>query len=529
MRKGSEINRLRQLKIALLVLLLFTLYDCRRGAGSEPVIEVDPLETSCEVNPLVFGTNMIAYNPATYEKSSKPYYGYSNYGAGVWNPSTRKVNPEVVALAKEAGVTIARFPGGCGTHNYNWKNTIGPLEGRPNFQYGLDEFMRTCEAIGCESVITVSYFTGTASDAADLVEYLNSPNNGTNPGGGTDWASVRAANGHPKPYLVTYFEFGNEEYHGDHRDIKEVSGTGYGLKFIEYSKAMKAVNPHRIMIGAVTVNPFHKKYASWNGKIFHTAGEYIDYLIEHTYHTYHPFHTFDKKDPGAEKINKVFRDVLDTLGTVETYYKELEKTFEESTGRKNIPIAITEYNGGFMQQEPVPYRHSLGTALFNAGLIQIFLRPENNILMANYWQFVNSYWGMVRNDSFMQGAGTYSKRPNFYVFKLFKEHFGKKLLRYRSTSSDLIVSASLSEDGRKIYLMVINKDMKKDSGARLVIKNSILSKKAYLWTLNGPSVASTNETGENVKIEPSEARLKNGQLNIIFQPHSLTAIELTRN
>ena len=178
MKKGFKMNRMSQLKTALFALMLFTLYDCRHKAwsASEALIEVDPQDISGQVNPLVFGTNMIAYNPATFEKRSKPYYGLSNYGAGIWDPSARSVNPEVAALAKEVGVTIARFPGGCGTHHYNWKNTIGPVEGRPNFQYGLDEFMRTCESIGCESVITVSYYTGTESDAADLVEYLNSPN-----------------------------------------------------------------------------------------------------------------------------------------------------------------------------------------------------------------------------------------------------------------------------------------------------------------------------------------------------------------
>jgi alpha-N-arabinofuranosidase len=53
---------------------------------------------------------------------------------------------------------------------------------------------------------------GNAKDAADLVEYLNSPNDGSNPNDGTDWAAVRAANGHPEPYNIKYFEIGNEMF-----------------------------------------------------------------------------------------------------------------------------------------------------------------------------------------------------------------------------------------------------------------------------------------------------------------------------
>lgn len=33
---------------------------------------------------------------------------------------------------------------------------------------------------------------------------------GGNPGGGTDWAAMRAANGHEEPYGVIRFELGNE-------------------------------------------------------------------------------------------------------------------------------------------------------------------------------------------------------------------------------------------------------------------------------------------------------------------------------
>ena len=42
-------------------------------------------------------------------------------------------------------------------------------------------------------------FAQALADAADLVEYCNAPNNGSNPNGGTDWAAVRAQNGHPQP------------------------------------------------------------------------------------------------------------------------------------------------------------------------------------------------------------------------------------------------------------------------------------------------------------------------------------------
>jgi alpha-N-arabinofuranosidase len=171
------------------------------------------------VNKKVFGNNFIGYDPMTIQDWwAKEFYGYSDYGGGVWDPKRKESVKEVIRLARDAGVTILRFPGGCGVHRYNWKDTIGKK--RKHFLYGIDEFLKTCSEIGAEAVMTVSYFTGDERDASDLIEYLNSPHDGKNPNGGVDWAAERARNGHPKPYNVKYFEIGNEVWHGDHRNIK---------------------------------------------------------------------------------------------------------------------------------------------------------------------------------------------------------------------------------------------------------------------------------------------------------------------
>jgi len=52
------------------------------------------------------------------------------------------------------------------------------------------------------------------------------------------------------------------------------------------------------------------------------------------------------------------------------------------------------------------------------------MRPELNIVLANHWQFANEYWGAVR------GYGRpYRKRPNYYVFELYAQHFGDVLIQ----------------------------------------------------------------------------------------------------
>ena len=103
---------------------------------------------------------------------------------------------------------------GCRTHNFDWKKLIGKAESRPNNRFGLPEFLRFCRETKAIPIITLPDYSGTAQDAADLVEYLNSPDDGKHP-----WAARRAGDGHPEPYGVKYFEIGNESNHGSHHTI----------------------------------------------------------------------------------------------------------------------------------------------------------------------------------------------------------------------------------------------------------------------------------------------------------------------
>ena len=149
-------------------------------------------------------------------------YAFNGYGS--FDAETMTVKEEFKALYEDAGFGSIRYPGGTISNLFNWKTTIGPVADRkdqihgfynnagqggiaPNF--GLTEIGTFAESVDSEIVYVYSLGRGNAQDAADLIEYLNA-RVGTNPNGGIDWAAVRAANGHPEPYNVRYFEIGNE-------------------------------------------------------------------------------------------------------------------------------------------------------------------------------------------------------------------------------------------------------------------------------------------------------------------------------
>ncbi len=405
----------------ILAATFFAWWACSALAGDPARIEVFPNKEIGPVNRLILGNNMLAYQGGTWGPARPEY---ADRGAGIWDPQRRRPEPAFVQLAKQAGITVSRWPGGCGTHNYNWKRTVGPLEKRPQQQFGLPEFLTFCQATGSIPIITIAAYWGTAADAADLVEYLNAPNDGSNPNGGVDWAAVRAADGHPEPYHAVWFEYGNESNHGEHRaaegrkEKRKLSAEQYARRYLQYRAAMKAVDP-RIKLGAIVWHPFEK----WNRTVLRIAGSQIDFGIEHTYLP--GFYG----DTTQEKSRLLMQACTASGARLQEIYDELNSLVEDVTGRTDLPWAVTEYNGHFVQNKPVPYRQSLCNALRNAEHIRVMMQPKNRIVLANFWQFANEYWGMVRG--YVHKGEPLVKQANFYVYQLYNEHFGNTLIESR--------------------------------------------------------------------------------------------------
>ncbi|MEJ5250531.1 MAG: hypothetical protein HPY54_09640 [Chthonomonadetes bacterium] len=361
------------------------------------------------VNRWIFGNNMLGYQKGGWPHAEPVYH---DRGAGIWDPERRRPVPEMVALARNIGLSVARYPGGCGVHLFDWKRTVGPLEDRPEQQFGLPEFLRCCEAMGAIPLITIADYFGTAQDAADMVEYLNAPADARH-----SWAQVRRRDGRSQPWNVVYFEYGNETEHGDHRS-RRMSPQEYARNYLEYRRAMKAVDS-RIKLGAVVATGF-PRLDEWARPVLKIIGKEVDFVIHHSYlPTYY-------RDDGVPPAGELFALALACPDQIQSYYDDLRRLLRETTGRDNVPIAVTEFNGHFVQEKPVPYRHTLGNALLNAEMLRVFLNPKNRILMANFWQFCNEYWGAVKG--YVHLGEPLVKRPQYYPFELYHHHFGDDLV-----------------------------------------------------------------------------------------------------
>ncbi|MBC8152009.1 MAG: hypothetical protein H7Z72_03780 [Bacteroidetes bacterium] len=218
------------------------------------VINVNPSATSGKINPGIYGVNQ----------------RWFDYDIRHWEPGEGKES-KLIKNYRDIGLRSLRYPAGTAADAFDWKRSIGPRDKRAKVieghtwefkrnaspggesgngghplpvDFGLDDVLRFCEKNNTILTYMYNFGTGNAANAADLVEYVNSPL-GTNPNGGVAWAQVRASNGHPAPYKVMYFEMGNEMYVGgrQHFWLEGKSSHDHTYKYcfgdtVRYSKQL---------------------------------------------------------------------------------------------------------------------------------------------------------------------------------------------------------------------------------------------------------------------------------------------------
>jgi alpha-L-arabinofuranosidase len=207
------------------------------------------------------------------------HYGSLVYG-GLVDAATAETHPDTRDALREIGVPVLRWPGGNFASGYHWLDGVGPREKRPvrfdlEWQaeepntFGTDEYLACCRSLGATPYICANAGSGTAEEAAHWVEYCNHE-------GRSDFAALRAANGHPRPHGVPLWGIGNEVY--GRGQIGRADVDDYIGIVKEFSRLMKKVDP---TIGLVAVG---WERAEWNFRLVKEAGEYFDYLALHSYH-----------------------------------------------------------------------------------------------------------------------------------------------------------------------------------------------------------------------------------------------------
>ena len=367
-----------------------------------------------------------------------------------------------------------RFPGGNyleGNHineRFEWKKTIGPLVDRPThpspWNYhssdgmGLLEFLEWCEDLHMQPVLAV--YAGYSlmhdhiepgpalepfvQDALDELEYVTGDTS-------TRWGAIRAQNGHPAPFKLTYVEIGNEDWF-------DQSGS-YEGRYAQFYKAIKARYPQLQLIATAPVKS--------------TRPDVID---DHFY----------------VRATQNFHDA--------THY--------DKTERNGPKIFVGEW--ATLEGTPTP---NFGAALGDAAWMTGMERNSDIVIMASYAPLlVNVNPGGMQWESDLIGYDVLKSygSPSYYAQVLFGSYLGDHTLasKVESTGDKFFYSVTRDTAKKQIYLKLVNA-ASTPQPVTLYLPGAKLASTARLVTLSAHDTQSTNTLANPERIVPVDSTLNN--------------------
>lgn len=424
----------------------------------------------------------------------------------------RGMRPDTLALLKELDAPIYRWPGGNFVSGYNWRDGIGDRDRRPprknpawtgveHNDFGTDEFIDFCRAIGTEPAIAANTGFGDSYSAAQWVEYCNAT-------GATIGGQWRVDNGHLEPFNVKYWCVGNEMWGPWQLGFMQLEQ--YILKHNEVADAMWDVDPELELIGVGAVDQINTEYdpnqaASnrlWSVGMLEGSSEYMNYLSEHFYSGRTPW-TENQELPVLEHVVLM----RDQIRRITDEHHRLQPTIEELDG-KTMPIAMDEWNYWHRTYEygELGCVYDLKDALGSVIALHEFYRQSDLIKIANYAQTVNVIGCIKTTKTEAEFATT------GIVLKTYRAQWQPIPVKLPVDAyGHLDVAASKSEDGKVLTVSIVN-PTDEEVSLDLGVQGITLPENATVWTITGPDQYAHNVPGEERQVDAveSRARISNG-------------------
>jgi len=433
-------------------------------------------------------------------------------------------DPDALELMKELNVSLLRFPGGNFVSGYHWRDGIGPREhrvvmGNPAWpvvelnHMGTDEWVAYARAIGAEPFICVNCGDGTPKEAADWVRYCNEPGDG--PVG-----RLRAANGHPEPYAVRYWEVGNELWGS--WQVGHCTPEVYAERYAAFSKAMLEADPDILLIA-------NGGPGDWNARFLRAVEAPVRSLSIHRL-----IHGGVPKETPAEEVAMG----LAAYGLDFDRQLDAMQDLFAGLGHADTKVAITELMS-FATRPQGPRtcsRHA--EIVYYAGMINACIRHRGFVELVTRTATINHGGGRakIREVAFPE--------PIHFLSKIYGTMRGRWPVACRVSAPTFITRvpslppfetvpslecmALVDDTGEELTLLVTNRDAGQAHTATLQVDGMRPSGKAHTRTIAG------HPDEVNVWNEPPRVAIIQGEIEAgtrfehAFPPCSFTEIVLTR-
>ncbi len=460
------------------------------------------------------------------------HLGRHIYG-GIYEPGSPLADKngfrrDVLAAVRRLKMPVIRYPGGNFVSGYRWRDGVGPKAQRParaelawetieSNQFGTDEFVAWCRAVGTEPYLVVNAGDGDMREARDWVEYCNSASDSA-------LANMRRANGCAAPHNVKFWGIGNEvdgAWQIGHKKPAE-----YARTYTEFAKVMRWVDPSIKLIAAVS-SGWRYQPVERAQLLFEQAADFLDYLSLHWY-VGNPEDDYEK----YMALSEYFEASISAFeGVIAAMRQELDI-------KRPVHIAIDEWNVWYRargstleQRNNLEERYNLEDALVVAMHFNAFIRHCRSVQMANIAQIVNVIAPIFTNE-----AGLFLQTI-FHPFELYASSCGDIALDVfwsgdtfsggdYSGVRTLDVSATLDADRKKLSLFVVNRSRSDTLETKITLADARFAGDVAVSVVNGPDIKAENsfEQPQQVGTRAARATAAGSDYVHCFEPHSLTAL-----
>ena len=480
------------------------------SAGGPTRLYIDTRRTIAPLDRNLFGSFLEHLGRAIYE--------------GIYDPGSKLSDAngfrkDVMNEVREMGVPIIRYPGGNFVSGYNWLDGVGPKQDRPRVldkawnaintnQFGTNEFMAWASAVGCKPLMGLNLGTGTAEEAAALVEYCNVDK-------GTRWSDLRRKHGVADPYKVEHWCLGNEM--DGPWQIGHMTAEEYGYKAADAARQMHAVDPALKLVACGSSGPGMPTYLEWDRQVLEQCYDYVDALSLHRY----VGNTTEETGGDSAKylaLNlSMDRQIEETLAVC-----DLVRAHKRSP--KQLSLSFDEWNvwyrarsaedmNGHHQEAPHSLEeiYNLEDALLVGGIVNTLLRHADRVKIACLAQLVNVIAPIMTN------ANGLFRQTIFYPYNWALQYARGAALDVLVESPSTYEVAGMgqvshldamatynSEDG-KIALFLLNRDLAKAHQVEVNWEGKSGARSVASWVLTGDDLKAVNSFAAPTKVAPHAA------------------------
>ena len=499
------------------LLLRKSLWGQSAGASAGGPIRVY-LDTHRTIAPLdrnLFGSFLEFLGRAIYE--------------GIYDPGSKLSDAngfrtDVMKEVHGMGVPIIRYPGGNFVSGYNWLDGVGPREDRPKVldkawnslntnQFGTNEFMTWCRAVGTQPLMGLNLGTGTTEQAAALVEYCNVDQ-------GTRWSDLRRKHGYAEPYNVKHWCLGNEM--DGPWQIGHMTATEYGYKAADAARQMHYVDPSLKLVACGSSGPGMPTYLEWDREVLEQCYDYVDALSLHRYVGNTPDETGGDSGKYLALNLTMDRQIEETLAVC-----DLVRGHKRSA--KQLWLSFDEWNvwyrarsGDAMNGHQKQAQHlleevyNLEDALLVGGLLNTLMRHADRVKLACLAQLINVIAPLMTN------ANGMFRQTIFHPYNWALQYARGSVLDVAVESpstydvagmgavSHLDATATYNPDDGKIALFLLNRDLSEPRQIEVRWEGKAAASLVASSVLTGDDLKAVNSFDAPNKVAPQAAAKPSG-------------------